>query len=278
MKKSLLTLLISAAFLTACNDKDSQALSEKLLKAEQTIAELNQQLGKSSSNSTVNQQHIPLLNVEIAPLFSKQETIKVKGEDGENELQLYYFTSIAKTGIDWLDNLLFREMFLRSENTVFTAGEEKAEVIKNHEASYQESRQELQEMGGFVGVSMVNETQYLGQRGNIASFSVYRYTYTGGAHGMYFSEIYNVDLAKKTVISLDNFIPKANQKKLEALLWEVYERESPNEETFTKKEDFSVSSEFYFSKNGVTFVYPPYALGPFVQGEMELEADRKSVV
>ncbi|MDQ6569301.1 MAG: hypothetical protein Q5536_05955, partial [Haemophilus parahaemolyticus] len=56
MKKSLLALLISSAFLlSACNEKDTQALNEKLQQAEQTITQLNQDLAKSQQDLTALQ-------------------------------------------------------------------------------------------------------------------------------------------------------------------------------------------------------------------------------
>ncbi len=85
MKKSLFALLISSAFLlSACNEKDTQALNEKLQQAEQTITQLNQDLAKSQQDLTALQAEqsklqaqLPALDVTIEPLFSKLEQVKL---------------------------------------------------------------------------------------------------------------------------------------------------------------------------------------------------------
>ena len=53
MKKSYLALFAASIFLLAgCNEKETQALTEKLQKAEQTITQLNQDLAKSQQDFT----------------------------------------------------------------------------------------------------------------------------------------------------------------------------------------------------------------------------------
>ena len=59
------------------------------------------------------------------------------------------------------------------------------------------------------------------------------------------------------------------------MLWEIYQNEyrgdnGERQEPFTVKADFYLSDNFYFSKDGIVFVYPPYAIGPYAEGEKEL--------
>ena len=152
MKKSLLALLISSAFLlSACNEKDTQALNEKLQQAEQTITQLNQDLAKSQQDLTALQAEqsklqaqLPALDVTIEPLFSKSEQVKLPaGNDfGRTESELYYFASIAKTGLDWLDNLLIRHTLLNHDVKINhqVTGTEREEALKLIEKNYQDSK------------------------------------------------------------------------------------------------------------------------------------------
>lgn len=285
MKKSLLAVLVSSVFLlSACNEKETQALNEKLQQAEQTISQLNQDLAKSQQDLTALQEEqgklqaqMPALNVEIVPLFSKVEKIKPSGVQEGSENELYYFTSIAKTGFDWLDNLLIRNTLLKKEGKINNqiTGTEKEEALKLAEKSYQEAKAEVSEIAG-MSFRDASQMVYAGQRGNIATFIQTWDGYTGGAHGMYGTNYLNVDLTKKTVISLDSLMSKTHQDKAKAELWNIYlektrmEAQDQNAEPFTPKADFELADNFYFSEQGIHFVYPPYALGSFAEGEITL--------
>lgn len=280
MKKSLLSLLISCAFLlSSCNEKDTQALREKLKQAEQTITQLNQDLAKSQQDLTALQTQIPALNVEIEPLFSKSERIKLPvGNDfGRTESELYYFTSIAKTGLDWLDNLLIRNTLLSNDGKVNNqvTGMEREEALKLIEKNYQDSKATLQEYGD-IAIRDSSQITYVGQRDNIATFIRYWDSYTGGAHGLYGTNYLNVDLNKKTMISLDSLMSKAHQEQAKAILWNRYlektrmEAQDAKAEPFITEADFDLVDNFYFSSEGINFVYPVYALAPFVEGEVTL--------
>lgn len=287
MKKSLLALLVSSVFLlSACNEKETQALNEKLQQAEQTISQLNQDLAKSQQDLTALQEEqsklqaqMPALDVEIVPLFSKSEQVKstANTEQDRESSDLSYFTSIAKTHYDWLDNLLIRNTLLNSEGKINNqiTGTEKDDALKSIEKAYEESKAELVEMGG-IGISDNSQMVYSGQRGNIATFTQYWDNYTGGAHGMYGTNYLNVDLAKKTVISLDSLMSKAHQDQAKALLWNAYlertrmEAQDEKAEPFTAKADFDLVDNFYFADDGIHFVYPPYALGAYAEGEITL--------
>lgn len=301
MKKSLLALLISSVFaLSACNEKEVQALNEKLQQSEQTIAQLNQELAKSQQNFTAfkteneqklaelekTKQAFPTLNVEIAPVFSKMETYKVpkSADEFRTEASVFYFISAAKTGYDWLDNLLMRQLWLsfreapENEKTPPSAnavtGKEQAELLALLEKSYKDDV-DMIKSEPISGFSNTLETYYIGQRDNILTFSISHYNYSGGAHGLYGTNYVLIDTNKKSVISLDDIMTKANQTKAKALLWQAYEREASVDEngkveTFTAKEDFEIVDNFYFDANGITFVYPPYALGSFAEGEKTL--------
>ena len=131
-------------------------------------------------------------------------------------------------------------------------------------------------------------TEYLGQRENIATFTIFSHNYTGGAHGLYGTDFVLVDLKKKAVIKVEDIFVKSAQDKLKSLLWERYRNQYRNEqgeliEPFISKDDFYVSENVYFSREGITFVYPPYALGSYAEGEKELtlsfyENDLKSIL
>lgn len=123
---------------------------------------------------------------------------------------------------------------------------------------------------------------YMGQRNNLVMFSKHYYSFSGGAHGMYSTEYLNIDVNKKAVIQLDDLVSSKNQTKLKTILWENYTRERLDEngnydDSFMAKKDFYIANNFYFSPNGITFVYPVYVLGAYAEGEIELSVSFEEI-
>lgn len=300
MNKTALALLFSGVFiLSACDDKNTQALTEKLQQAEQTIAQLNEQVAKFQQESTALPQPIaetadsalatfPALDVEIYPFFAKTERIKFEPQVNQEQAILsaeqYYFVSLAKTGFEWLDNLLAKQILISYQPVTADAdskidrnaitGDELNQLKTVLDRAYQESLAMLKE-GGILAISSTAETIYLGQRHNIVTFFQNYDEYSGGAHNNYHTKYFNIDVNKKRIILLDDLLSAAKQVELSAILWGYYEQRSAPDvngkrETFTPKQDFYVSEDFLFTDDGVKFIYPPYALGPFAEGEISL--------
>lgn len=300
MKKSLIALIIASVFvLSACDDKTSQ----KLLDTEKRLVQLESSFKKSEENlalkenelanvktelnrlkaqeETFNQQSFPALNVEIVKLFDKQETLKFpkdpSDEFAREESEVAVFASMAKTGIDWLDELLLTHLMSSGSNDSL-AKMQKPINLQTAQTFFDEQYRGLinsaKEDKG-LGYIESAETYYIGQRNNIATFTQSFYSYSGGAHGMGYTNYLNIDTNKKTIIQLDDLISPKNQPKLRELLWENYTRDRLDEngkfsEDFMTKKEFTISNNFYFTANGITFVYPVYQLGPYAEGEVEL--------
>ena len=288
MKESLLASPISSAFfLSACYEKDIQALNEKLQQAEQTITQLNQDLAKAQQDLTALQAEqsklqaqLPALDVTIEPLFSKSERVKLPAANDSERTEgwLDYFASIAKTGLDWLDNLLIRHTLLNHDGKINhqVTGTEKEEALKLIEKNYQDSKTALREYGD-ITVCEISQMEYVGQRGNIATFiQSWWYNYTDSGCGFYGTNCFNVDLNKKIVISLDSLMSKAHQEQAKAILWNSYlektrmEAQDEKAEPFTPKITFDLVDNFYFTYEGINFVYPADALAPFVEVTLTL--------
>ncbi|WGE73276.1 DUF3298 domain-containing protein [Actinobacillus equuli subsp. haemolyticus] len=300
MRKSLLAIVVAMGMLvSACDEKNSASTTTQLQQAEQKISQLNEQLAKSQQELTALQQSIagntdsslaifPALNVEIYPFFSQAERIKFKPQANQEQAILsaeqYYFVSLAKTGFEWLDNLLAKQILISYQPVPADAdskidrnainGDELNQLKTVLEKDYQESLETLKE-GMTLGISRTAETIYLGQRHNIVTFFQNYDEYSGGAHNNYHTKYFNIDVNKKRIILLDDLLSPAKQVELSAMLWSHYEqRNEPDANgkysTFTPKQDFYVSEDFLFTDDGVKFIYPPYALGPFAEGEISL--------
>ena len=233
----------------------------------------------------------PSLQTKNVTLFEKSEQVRFEPNDGEDyfsddeptEAELNYFFNSVETGVQWLDNSIIREILvtLNQDNelsdkidlNIVKKGEEKTVLLNKLQKNYDEELYKLKE-GCYLGTVYSVETTYIGQRQNIITFSQVRNVYLGGPHGTYSTRYLNFDADKKTLLSLNDVFPRDNQKKLKDLLWENYKAKTTsteNENTFVSKEKFHISTEFYFSPDGINFVYAPAVLTPFEKGETTLQ-------
>lgn len=282
MKKLFIAVLVAGVMgLTACHDKDTQKQAE-------TIAQLNEQvatLQKQVTDLAENQ----MIRVEPEVLFQKTEKIPSSMSEGNDQEwhQVKFDITTLKTSSDWLTELLLNEVIKRfgvDKNIKIDNKQQFIEFLQHNMADALKEAKEY-EMSAYETQML---TEYLGQRENIATFTIFSHNYTGGAHGLYGTDFVLVDLKKKAVIKVEDIFVKSAQDKLKSLLWERYRNQYHNEqgeliEPFMSKDDFYVSENVYFSREGITFVYPPYALGSYAEGEKELtlsfyENDLKSIL
>lgn len=282
MKKLFIAVLVAGVMgLTACHDKDTQKQAE-------TIAQLNEQvatLQKQVTDLAENQ----MIRVEPEVLFQKTEKIPSSMSEGNDQEwhQVKFDITTLKTSSDWLTELLLNEVIKRfgvDKNIKIDNKQQFIEFLQHNMADALKEAKEY-EMSAYETQML---TEYLGQRENIATFTIFSHNYTGGAHGLYGTDFVLVDLKKKAVIKVEDIFVKSAQDKLKSLLWERYRNQYRNEqgeliEPFMSKDDFYVSENVYFSREGITFVYPPYALGSYAEGEKELtlsfyENDLKSIL
>lgn len=301
MKKSRLAILLTTTFiLTGCDDAN---LSQKVIETEKQFVQLQADYKKAQTDLTTKENELntlkadytklsaeyselqkhtasfPALQVEITKLIDNSNTLKFpkdpKDEFAREESKVSVFANTAITHIEWLDQLLLQELLKlyltkdKSEKVNLTAVKPQ-DIVERFEKIYQELEKDAKEYKPFA-MEESAYTQYLGQRNHIVSFTQSTYSFTGGAHGMGHTNYLNIDINKKALITLNDVINEKNQAKLKALLWNTYSSERSGETPlFVEKKDFRISDNFYFSKDGIVFVYPVYELGPYAEGEIEL--------
>ena len=282
MKKLFIAVLIAGVMgLTACHDKDTQKQAETIAQLNEQVATLQKQVADLAENQ--------MIRVEPEVLFQKTEKIPSSMSEGNDQEwhQVKFDITTLKTSSDWLTELLLNEVIKRfgvDKNIKIDNKQQFIEFLQHNMADALKEAKEY-EMSAYETQML---TEYLGQRENIATFTIFSHNYTGGAHGLYGTDFVLVDLKKKAVIKVEDIFVKTAQDKLKSLLWERYRNQYRNEqgeliEPFMSKDDFYVSENVYFSREGITFVYPPYALGSYAEGEKELtlsfyENDLKSIL
>lgn len=279
MKKSLLALLISMLFLTGCEDKTQTA---QLQQAQTTIAQLKSELSETqkqlaqANDKLSAKAEFPTLRPKTLNVFSQTETLKFEKKSTEDEFipeegTVTLNNTLVQTGIEWLDQALFEQnvaMFIEQEQTTEINLTTFQAMLKQTFADRVAAIKKEPQIGDELSVYM----NYLGQWNNIATFSQFVYSYTGGAHGMFSTDYLNFDVDKQKLITLNDLFSQPNRQKAKQLLWETYKARSAeeNDQPFVEQKDFSLSEQFYFTPDGLVFSYPPYAIGPFVEGEIDL--------
>lgn len=299
MKKSLLALLVSSVLVIAgCEDGK---MTQSVLEAEKHIVQLGNEL-KSTQDSLAKKeaevaelsgvkeendklkaelekaQQNQALQVEIVKLFDKTEVVKhnvdPKEEFSIKETEVRSFVSLPKTNFDWLNQLLINKIYDYNEEQGRTLKNPTEEQLKQYLEEGFQAAVESVKQEPLLGNEDRIDSYYEGRRNNIATFAMTFYNYLGGAHGMHLTQYINVDLDKQAEISLNDLVSEKNQAKLKEILWDSYASSrvdaSGKYNGFGDKNDFRISSEFYFSSSGIVFVYPPYELGPYAEGDVEV--------
>ncbi|HED4400550.1 TPA: DUF3298 domain-containing protein [Pasteurella multocida] len=117
------------------------------------------------------------------------------------------------------------------------------------------------------------EIHFIGQREQLATFSVITSYYTGGAHGMYDTQFLNIDLTNKQIYTLDDILVSSDKRyQLIELLREanLARLKTLGISDFSMHDELELTDNFVFTINGLTFRYPVYTLGSYTDGEIDL--------
>ena len=225
MKKLPIAALIAGSLtLTACDDKEKNALIEQTQTQAQMIEQLNTQVD-TLQKQVVDLAENQAVHVEPEVLFEKSETIKFDNKSPDSyapeSAEAKVSVKTLKTNMDWLTDLLVNELIRQFTAEGKVKIENKQQFVEYLQTLYADSVKEVKEFE-LIGMTTNFDVKYLGQRENIATFTIGYYGYSGGAHGMYSTQFLNIDLAKKALLDIDDVINPDQHDKLKELLWETY--------------------------------------------------------
>jgi hypothetical protein len=130
---------------------------------------------------------------------------------------------------------------------------------------------------GLYGTGMNYEDQtatyVLYQQGNLLSLGFFRYNFSGGAHGNYGLTPASYDLRTGRRLRYDDIFRPAAAQQLPALLGQAVRPqlnlkpgESLDKELFVSK--MPITHNMYLTASGAVFVYQPYEIASYAQGEI----------
>lgn len=105
--------------------------------------------------------------------------------------------------------------------------------------------------------------------------------YTGGAHGIYTSTFFNIDLRTLAPLRLDDLFDGDYKERLTELLWKqlmadnhVGTRQELEDMGYATTGELTPTENFYLSPEGITFYYNVYDIAPYVMGPIEITLPR----
>ena len=112
--------------------------------------------------------------------------------------------------------------------------------------------------------------EYLGHVNDFELFDINSYVFTGGAHGMPYSEYLVFDLSTKKHIKLDDMLQSGKKSTFEALAYDAYKAwvktVDDDVSSYEKNWPFTLSDDVILTDKGVDIRYQPYVIGPYAYG------------
>ncbi|MGM8886777.1 RsiV family protein [Psychrobacter sp. 1U2] len=123
--------------------------------------------------------------------------------------------------------------------------------------------------------SLMVTPEYLGhvklsQGEDLELFEISSYVFTGGAHGMPFSEYLIFDPANEQQVTFNDMLKPDQQSRFNALAYDAYKSwvKSIDEdiESYEQNWPFVTNDNVSLTDKGVNILYQPYAIGPYAYG------------
>ncbi len=112
--------------------------------------------------------------------------------------------------------------------------------------------------------------EYLGHVKDFELFEINAYVFTGGAHGMPFSEYLVFDSSSKNQVILTDMLEVGKKSRFEALAYEAYKTwvKTVDEDVSSYEQNwpFTLSDNVTLTDKGINIRYQHYAIGPYAYG------------
>lgn len=112
---------------------------------------------------------------------------------------------------------------------------------------------------------------------DLVSIEIDNYEYTGGAHGMTFNYAKNYDVKNNKFLNMSDVFTEGFEEELYCLIEESLTEDEEMYGLFPEFRDsisfiFNDESDaFYFSENGINFIYGEYLIAPYAAGNIHVE-------
>ncbi|MDY7218405.1 DUF3298 domain-containing protein [Denitrificimonas sp. JX-1] len=226
------------------------------------------------------EQKVPL----IAPKIVEVSELHQCFDESENSSCAEIKLQAEITGLAWLDQQLLAKLHLTEVSDVMELDahikllqQQSTDWLKSSIDDIAEVRGE--DASAFIAYEHSDSLRFIAQRYHLASFKQFSYMYSGGAHGMHGTRYFLYDLKDKKQLLLADILEDSVHYTLVGMLREVYRYEYPDYaqswigNSVEEQAEVLLTDNFFFHEHGITFSYPPYVLGPYAEGEIQLALD-----
>ncbi len=119
---------------------------------------------------------------------------------------------------------------------------------------------------------------------DILSYGMEQYVYTGGAHGVSNRYFYNYDLRTGELISEEDIFIEGYEEKLADILRHNLVAQNPETQVIDDlyQTEYDVdkivpNNNFYYTEDGIIYVFNPYEIAPYAYGETEIMVSNKDL-
>ncbi len=137
--------------------------------------------------------------------------------------------------------------------------------------------EELKALSSNHKISLSIHPRILNSTGTLVTVVINTSSYLGGAHGSSSQTYYNFDLEKKKIVKLQDLVQPNQHAALENLAYEAFKtwvkdtKLADHVEDYEQAWKFSLTDNFYLTKNGLMLQYGEYEIGPYVVGLPRLQ-------
>lgn len=147
-----------------------------------------------------------------------------------------------------------------------------ADQVQPYVNSFLALDKELKILGAGHQISLSVSPKILNSDGALATVVLNTSSYLGGAHGSSSQNYYNFDLKTQNQLELEQIIQPNQKEKLNTLAHEAFKawvldsKLADNIVDYEQSWKFSLSKNYYLSKQGLILQYAEYEIGPYVVG------------
>lgn len=244
-------------------------------------------VGMLNCNLLASEQ-VPVINPQLYTLANAYNCLNTKSAVVQDLAEADSYCAqidlqVTLTGIEWLDKALLNKFIPGEFSNKATSAELRAGISLAAQEWLQERGQDIRDALAetdpfFAAFEIKQHISFISQRYNLAVFKEFNYYFSGGAHGMYATKYYVFDLAKLQQIKLADLFLAKGQEQVLNLLESKYKQEQPElaNTWFDSREEMYqalLKGSFYFNQYGLEFIYAPYELGPYSEGQITLLLD-----
>lgn len=215
-------------------------------------------------------------STEYLPYQLPKDIQEMCGEqDNCPEIEVRYLDS-SLNWINEITNARINDVVVNSqasESSPIASKSSAAEVTAAIDSFANSQFQDMPE-GSTWAYNLMVTPNYLGHVDDFELFEISSYFYTGGAHGMPYSEYLTFDSSTKKQVMLDDMLVSGKKPRFEALAYDAYKEwvktVADDVSDYEKGWPFTLSDNLTLTDKGISLRYQHYSIAPYAYGMPEL--------